>query len=266
MRRSSPAPRLFVLALLRALHPDPAAVRRGQPPRGKVSPNSIVNRSPLTGGLRTDKGDLTGPDPGRSGQAWLQAAPGRRRRWAAVIGDRERGNATDSTMLAAVLDDIPAIRMPTGRRRRRPGKVHADNAYDHRRCRAYLRRRGSRPRIARRRIESSTRRGRHRWTSERTGAWLGGFRRLRIATGAPPNASSRWPCWPARSAAATPSPGRHRDRSGASPTTMFGTAVDICRNQEQAALGQHQRRRGGLDGRASGRQGTAPGHAGAGPG
>jgi IS5 family transposase len=57
-------------------------------------------------------------------------------------------NANDSTMLEAVLDDIPAIRMPSGRRRRRPGKVHADKAYDHRRCRAYLRRRGIRPRIA----------------------------------------------------------------------------------------------------------------------
>ena len=29
-------------------------------------------------------------------------------------------------------------------------------------------------------IESSQRLGRHRWTIERTGAWLGGFRRLRI--------------------------------------------------------------------------------------
>jgi hypothetical protein len=46
-------------------------------------------------------------------------------------------NANDSTMLEAVLDDIPAIRMPSGRRR-------------------------------------------HRWTIERTGAWLGGWRRLRI--------------------------------------------------------------------------------------
>jgi transposase len=36
------------------------------------------------------------------------------------------------------------------------------------------------PRIARRMIESSTRLGRHRWRIERTGAWLGGFRRLRI--------------------------------------------------------------------------------------
>jgi IS5 family transposase len=89
-------------------------------------------------------------------------------------------NANDSTMLEALLEDIPAIRMPNGRRRRRPAKVHADKAYDHRRCRRYLRRRGIKPRIARRRIESSARLGRHRWTIERTGAWLGGFRRLRI--------------------------------------------------------------------------------------
>jgi transposase len=89
-------------------------------------------------------------------------------------------NANDSTMFETVLDDIPPILMPSGRRRRRPGRVHADKAYDHRRCRAYLRRRGIRPRIARRMIESSARLGRHRWTIERTSAWLGGFRRLRI--------------------------------------------------------------------------------------
>jgi transposase len=89
-------------------------------------------------------------------------------------------NTNDSTVFEAVLDDIPPIRMPTGRRRRRPGKVHGDKADDHRRCRAYLRRRGIRPRIAGRMIESSARLGRHRWTIERTGAWLGGFRRLRI--------------------------------------------------------------------------------------
>jgi hypothetical protein len=64
-------------------------------------------------------------------------------------------------VLEAVLEDIPAIRMATGHRRRRPGNLHADKAY-HRRCRAYLRRRGIRPRIARRLIQSSTRLGRHR--------------------------------------------------------------------------------------------------------
>jgi hypothetical protein len=34
-------------------------------------------------------------------------------------------------MLEAVLDDIPPIRMPSGRRRRRPGKVHADKGVRH---------------------------------------------------------------------------------------------------------------------------------------
>jgi Transposase DDE domain len=90
-----------------------------------------------------------------------------------------RANANDATMFEAVLDDIPPIRMPTGRRRRRPVKVHGDKAYDHRRCRAYLRQRGIRPRIARRRIESSTRLGRHRWTIERTRGLAG---RLPTAT------------------------------------------------------------------------------------
>ncbi len=61
-------------------------------------------------------------------------------------------------MFEAVLDDIPPILMPTGRRRRR----------------------GIRPRIARRGIEPSARLGRCRWTIERTNGWLGGFRRLRI--------------------------------------------------------------------------------------
>jgi hypothetical protein len=34
-------------------------------------------------------------------------------------------------MLEAVLDDIPPIRMSSGRRRRRPTKVHADKAVRH---------------------------------------------------------------------------------------------------------------------------------------
>jgi transposase len=38
--------------------------------------------------------------------------------------------------------------------------------------------RGIQPRIARRRVESSQRLGRHRWVVERTHAWLNHFRRL----------------------------------------------------------------------------------------
>jgi transposase len=60
--------------------------------------------------------------------------------------------------------------------RRAPARPY----YDHRRCRAYLTRRGIKVRIARCGIESSQRLGRHRWKAERTIAWLAGCRRLRI--------------------------------------------------------------------------------------
>jgi transposase len=79
----------------------------------------------------------------------------------------------------ALLDDLPAVPTPTGQRRC-PEKVHADKAYDQRRCRGYLTRRGIKVPIARRGVESSERLGRHRWKVERSIAWLAGCRRLRI--------------------------------------------------------------------------------------
>jgi transposase len=89
-------------------------------------------------------------------------------------------NVNDSTMFQAVVDDIPPIRTPSGRCRTRPVKLHADKGYDRRANRAYLRRRGIRPRIARRGVESSTRLGRHRWRVERSLSWLSCFRRLQV--------------------------------------------------------------------------------------
>jgi len=89
-------------------------------------------------------------------------------------------------MLAPTLDAVPGLRSGRrGRPRRRPGKLHADKAYDHRRCRCECRARGIVPRIARRgierrEIESSTRLGRHRWVVERTFAWLARYRRLTV--------------------------------------------------------------------------------------
>jgi IS5 family transposase len=76
-------------------------------------------------------------------------------------------NVSDTTMFAAALDDVPPVRTPAGRRRTRPDAVHADKAYDSAANRAWLRRRGIRPRIARRGLESSARLGRHRWKVER---------------------------------------------------------------------------------------------------
>ncbi|MFH5927496.1 IS5 family transposase [Roseomonas xinghualingensis] len=90
-------------------------------------------------------------------------------------------NCHDSRMLAPTLDAVPPIRTGhRGRPRCRPGKLHADKAYDHRRCRQECRARGITSRIARRGLESSIHLGRHRWIVERTFAWLARYRRLTI--------------------------------------------------------------------------------------
>jgi transposase len=92
-------------------------------------------------------------------------------------------NTHDSVLLEAMVDAVPAIRGPGGRRgrpRKRPAKLHCDKGYDYPRCRRALRRRGITPRIARRGVESSQRLGRHRWRVERSLAWLVGYRRLQV--------------------------------------------------------------------------------------
>jgi len=89
-------------------------------------------------------------------------------------------NTHDSEMFIPLLDGIPAVRSRRGPRRRRPAKLHADKGYDAGHLRAYCRRLGIVPRIARRGIESSQRLGRHRWRIERTISWLFGYRRLTI--------------------------------------------------------------------------------------
>lgn len=84
-------------------------------------------------------------------------------------------------MLEPLLDAVVPVR--TGRRGRprfRPGKLHADKGYDYRRCRDACVRRGIKHRIARKGIESKHRLGQHRWTVERTFAWLARYRRLTI--------------------------------------------------------------------------------------
>jgi IS5 family transposase len=68
-------------------------------------------------------------------------------------------NVPDMTMLEAMVDDIPPVRTPSGRRRHRPDKLDADKGYDSASNRAWLRRHGITARIARRGIESSTRLG-----------------------------------------------------------------------------------------------------------
>ena len=89
-------------------------------------------------------------------------------------------------LLEQAVEAVPAMLGPRGRPgrpRMRPASVDADKGDDVPRCRRALRRRGIKPRIARRGIESSHRLGRHRRRVDRTIAWLLGFRYLQVRSG-----------------------------------------------------------------------------------
>ena len=89
-------------------------------------------------------------------------------------------NRHESVVFEDLIDAIPRIKGPTGGRRKRPTKLHADKAYDMPRCRRALSRRHIKIRIARKGVESKERLGRHRWVVERTLAWLNRYRRLTV--------------------------------------------------------------------------------------
>jgi hypothetical protein len=104
--------------------------------------------------------------------------------WALLpVGEFGCGSATtcwnDGLVFQALLDDIPPVRTPAGRRRAaprrsmrtRPTTIAAAALPD---------RRGIKVGVARRGVESSTRLGHYRWKAERSIAWLAGCRRLRI--------------------------------------------------------------------------------------
>ena len=92
-------------------------------------------------------------------------------------------NVNDSTVFEELVDAIEPIKRPgRGRPRKRPDKLHADKAYDLKKCRKALSKRGIKVRIplARKGIESSEKLGRYRWVVERTLSWFAKFRRLTI--------------------------------------------------------------------------------------
>jgi IS5 family transposase len=89
-------------------------------------------------------------------------------------------NVHDSMVFEELLDAIKPIKRPRGRPRKRPEKLHADKAYDDKKCARALKKRGIKRRIARKKVESSEKLGRHRWVVERTLAWIAKYRRLTI--------------------------------------------------------------------------------------
>jgi transposase len=126
------------------------------------------------------RGAATGPNPTDRGR------PGTKRH---LITDRHGiplaflltgANVHDSIPFEDLLDAVPPVAGKRGRPRSRPDKLHADKAYDHRRCRRACLHRRIKPRIARRGVDTSQKLGGHRWVIERSFAWFNKFRRLTI--------------------------------------------------------------------------------------
>lgn len=127
---------------------------------------------------RQKGGQEIGPNPTDRGKAGSKHHLVVDRAGVPLAVELTAANVHDSIPFEAMLDRVPSILRRQGRPRKRPEKLHADKAYDHRRCRLACRQRGIAPRIARRGIESSQRLGRYRWVVERTFAWLYRLRRL----------------------------------------------------------------------------------------
>ncbi|MBF6451070.1 IS5 family transposase [Nocardia elegans] len=125
-------------------------------------------------------GDLTGPNPTDRGKPGSKMHVSSDRAGIPLSVAVSAANVHDSQALKALVKAIPAVRSRRGPRRRRPGKLHADKAYDQPELRLWIRRRGMAVRIARKGIESTERLGRHRWVIERTMSWLTGYHRLAI--------------------------------------------------------------------------------------
>ena len=89
------------------------------------------------------------------------------------------GNRHDVTQLLPLIDAIGPVAGKRERPRKRPESLYDDRGHGHDKHRRLLRKRGVRPKIARRGAKHGSGLGKVRWVIERTFAWLHSFRRLR---------------------------------------------------------------------------------------
>ena len=99
---------------------------------------------------------------------------------APLVAATTAANVPDVNPMIGLVDAIPPVRGKPGRPRRRPDSLYGDRGYDPDPHRRKLRRRGSRPHIARRRTAHGSGLGKYRWYVERTLSWLHDFGRLRV--------------------------------------------------------------------------------------
>ena len=123
---------------------------------------------------------MTGPSPVDRGKPGSKIHAASERGGMPLSVAVSAANTNDAEALKPLVKAIPAIRSRRGPRRRKPGKLHADKAYDNKDLRQWVRDQGIGVRIARKGMESSQKLGRHRWVIEQLIAWLFGYRRLTI--------------------------------------------------------------------------------------
>jgi transposase len=162
----------------RLASPAPGAAE----PAGKGRDGGLVEGEPGFGERARKKGgEAVGPNPTDRGKPGSKHHLLTDRNGLPLAAVLTAANVHDSKIFEELVDAVePIKRTGRGRPRKRPGKLHADKAYDFPRCRAVLRRRGIKSRIARRGKDASERLGRYRWVVERTLAWLARYRRLSV--------------------------------------------------------------------------------------
>ncbi|WP_308158882.1 IS5 family transposase [Amycolatopsis magusensis] len=157
------------------------ASSRGTGRTGWLRVDRLVPRHRRCGRRAGEKGgSLTGPSPVDRGKPGSKIHVLSEGAGLPLVVGVSAANTNDAYALKPLVKAIPAIRSRRGPCRRKPGKLHADKAYDHADLRAWVHRRGIQVRIARKGIDTSEKLGRHRWVIERTISWLTGYRRLTI--------------------------------------------------------------------------------------
>jgi transposase len=127
-------------------------------------------------------GEKTGPSPvdrRKKGSKHVVVVDGYGIPLAATVS---AANAPDVTQLEGVVDAIPDVKGKPGRPRRRPDELYGDRGFDSEPHREELRRRGIKPKLARRQTEHGSGLGKVRWVVERFFSWLHRFGRLRVRT------------------------------------------------------------------------------------
>jgi hypothetical protein len=89
-------------------------------------------------------------------------------------------NVRDEKPLLEMIDTLPAVRMPRGRPRRKPGELVGDRGYGFAQIIAEVVQRRIGSLLAPRGSEHGSGLGKVRYVIERTMSWMGNFRRIKL--------------------------------------------------------------------------------------